>query len=65
MTRSGVPISDALGVSNQAISHPRLRDQLERWARLPNLKRVVIAHGDIIANDAARALDRVAKDLAA
>lgn len=30
MTRSGVPIGDALGVSNQAISHPQLRSQLER-----------------------------------
>jgi hypothetical protein len=42
-----------------------LRKQLERWARLPNLKRVVIAHGNIIANDAARVLGRVAADLAA
>jgi len=42
-----------------------LRAQLERWSRLPNLKRIVIAHGDIIANDAAGVLDRVAKRLAA
>ena len=30
MTRSGVPISDALGVANQALSHPVMRTQLER-----------------------------------
>jgi type II secretory pathway component PulF len=30
MTRTGVPISDALGVSNQAIGHPMMRKQLER-----------------------------------
>jgi len=42
-----------------------LRAQLERWARLPNLTRIVIAHGNIIANDAPQVLDRVAKSLAA
>jgi hypothetical protein len=42
-----------------------LKAQLERWSHLPNLKRIVIAHGDIIANDAATVLDRVAKGLAA
>ncbi len=42
-----------------------LREQLERWSRLPALKRVVVAHGAIIANDAAHALGRIAKDLAA
>ena len=30
MTRSGVPIADALGVANQALSHPVMRRQLER-----------------------------------
>lgn len=30
MTRTGVPISDALGVANQAIVHPVLRKQLDR-----------------------------------
>ncbi len=33
MTRSGVPISDALGVSNGAITHPELRGQLETMRR--------------------------------
>jgi hypothetical protein len=41
-----------------------LREQLETWSRLPNLKRVVISHGGIIANDAARVLGRIAEDLA-
>jgi type II secretory pathway component PulF len=30
MTRTGVPLADALGVANQAISHPAMRRQLER-----------------------------------
>jgi len=30
MTRSGVPIADALGVANQALGHPVMRRQLER-----------------------------------
>jgi len=42
-----------------------LRAQFERWSRLPNLNRVVIAHGSIIGNDAAEVLERMAKELAA
>jgi hypothetical protein len=42
-----------------------LRAQLESWSRLPNLKRVVISHGDIIANDPGRVLERIAHDLVA
>jgi general secretion pathway protein F len=30
MTRSGVPLAEALGVANQAVTHPKLRNQLER-----------------------------------
>jgi general secretion pathway protein F len=30
MTRSGVPLAEALGVANQAVTHPKLRAQLER-----------------------------------
>lgn len=30
MTRSGIPLGDALGVSNRAVSHPKLREQLDR-----------------------------------
>ena len=42
-----------------------LRAELERWSRLPNLKRVIISHGEIIANDAPRVLSRIAHELAA
>ncbi len=42
-----------------------LRAQLERWSYLPNLKRVIISRGSIIANDASHVLRRIAKDLAA
>ncbi len=30
MTRSGVPLAEALSVSNQAVTHPKLRAQLDR-----------------------------------
>ncbi len=39
--------------------------QLERWSHLSSLKRVIVAHGDIIADDPAQVLGRIAKDLAA
>jgi hypothetical protein len=42
-----------------------LSAQLEQWSRLPNLKRVIISHGSIIANDAGSVLGRIAKELAA
>jgi hypothetical protein len=42
-----------------------LRVQLELWSHLRNLKRVIISHGDIIADDPAHVLGRIAKNLAA
>jgi hypothetical protein len=42
-----------------------LREQLQRWAELPNLRRVVVSHGNIITNDAAPLLRRIAQELAA
>ena len=42
-----------------------LRAQLESWAQIPDLERVIIAHGEIITKDSARVLERIAKDLAA
>jgi hypothetical protein len=42
-----------------------LRAQLERWSKLSSLNRLVISHGSIITDDAARVLGRVAHDLAA
>jgi hypothetical protein len=42
-----------------------LADTLEHWAHLPNLKRVIISHGDIIAKDPSLVLERIAKQLAA
>lgn len=39
--------------------------QLQSWARLPDLQRVIIAHGAIIDRDSARVLERIAQDLAA
>jgi hypothetical protein len=42
-----------------------LRAQLETWSRLPNLKRVIISHGNIIAGEAPEVLSHIAEDLAA
>jgi hypothetical protein len=42
-----------------------LADQLERWAHLPNLKRVIISHGEIITSEPSLVLERIAKELAA
>jgi hypothetical protein len=42
-----------------------LSAQLEAWADLPSLQRVIISHGGIIGNDAAEVLKRIAHELAA
>lgn len=39
--------------------------QLEAWARLPRLKRIIVSHADIIAHDPAGVLERVARELRA
>jgi hypothetical protein len=39
--------------------------QLQSWSQLPNLNRVIVSHGSIIAADAAQILGRIADDLAA
>ncbi|MEI9949959.1 MAG: hypothetical protein WDO74_13505 [Pseudomonadota bacterium] len=39
--------------------------QLERWARMPNLQRIVISHGDIIAESPGAVLDRISAELRA
>ncbi|HYP77834.1 MAG TPA: hypothetical protein VER12_17810 [Polyangiaceae bacterium] len=42
-----------------------LRAQLERWARIPNLNRIIVSHGEIVSRDAKSVLDRLAASLAA
>ncbi len=42
-----------------------LSAQLKTWAGMPDLKRVVISHGDIIASDPAGVLHRIALELVA
>jgi|SRR5450432_478995 len=44
---------------------PALSAQLEAWARLPNLKRVIISHGDIISKSPAAVLNRISEELRA
>lgn len=41
-----------------------LREQLEIWSKLPSLRRVIMAHGNIINRNAARTLGRLAQTLA-
>jgi len=42
-----------------------LREQLERWAQLPGLNRIIVSHGNIVSRDAKGVLDRLAESLAA
>ena len=42
-----------------------LREQLERWAGIPNLNRIIVSHGEIVSRDAKGVLDRLAAGLAA
>ncbi|MEO6600900.1 MAG: hypothetical protein ABIQ16_13560 [Polyangiaceae bacterium] len=41
-----------------------LRGQLERWARIPGLNRIIVSHGKIVTSDAPGVLDRLAETLA-
>ena len=58
----GIPLPNKL---RQVKDRGALRAQLERWSHIPNLKRVIVSHGSIIAKDAAHVLGRIAHDLAA
>jgi len=40
-------------------------EQLERWARMPNLQRVIISHGEIIAAKPSAVLSRISAELRA
>ena len=42
-----------------------LRGQLERWARIHDLNRIIVSHGEIVTRDPAGVLDRLAETLAA
>lgn len=42
-----------------------LAAQLESWAHLPSLRRLVVSHGNIIDHDVPQVLERVAHELAA
>jgi hypothetical protein len=49
----------------QVADKDALKAQLERWARLPGLRRVLVAHGPVIADQPANVLGRIANELAA
>jgi len=42
-----------------------LRSQLEQWATIPGLNRIIVSHGEIVSRDAKGVLDRLAEGLAA
>jgi hypothetical protein len=42
-----------------------LRAQLEAWASIPDLNRILVSHGDIVSRDPSAALTRLAGELAA
>jgi len=44
---------------------PALRDQLEQWAKLYGLQRIIVSHGDIIEDKPTEVLRDLAKQLAA
>ena len=42
-----------------------LRRQLEAWARIPNLNRIIVSHGDVVTRDPSSVLINLAQTLAA
>jgi hypothetical protein len=44
---------------------PALRQQLERWAQIGDLKRIVVSHGELVENNAGAVLNELARELAA
>jgi hypothetical protein len=53
------PIVRMLTVQDREV----LKTQLERWAALPHLKRILVSHGNIVTSDPAAVLRRLAADL--
>jgi hypothetical protein len=49
----------------QVVDKRALKEQFVRWSQMPDLKRIVIAHGDIIADNPGPVLRRIADDLVA
>lgn len=53
-------------ISMMAIKNkPALREQLEEWAKLYGLRRIIVSHGDIIENNPTQVLRTLAEKLAA
>ncbi len=44
---------------------PALRQQLERWSRIRNLKRIIVSHGELVETNAGGVLHDLAGELAA
>jgi hypothetical protein len=55
------PIVELKAVKNK----DALRAQLEAWARIENLNRIIVSHGDIVTRNPPGVLVHLAKDLAA
>jgi glyoxylase-like metal-dependent hydrolase (beta-lactamase superfamily II) len=53
-------------VAKKKIKDPNaFRSQLERWANIRNLRRIIVSHGDIVDHDVSDALRHVAAKVAA
>jgi hypothetical protein len=53
-------------VAKKKIKDPQaFKSQLERWARIRNLRRVIVSHGDIVEHDVPDALRHIAEKVAA
>lgn len=55
------PITGLLGIKDKLA----LREQLEEWAKLYGLRRIIVSHGDLIETEPALVLRELARQLAA
>jgi hypothetical protein len=60
----GDPKIPALVAIKSIKDRPALKEQLEAWARLPGLARIIVSHGDVITRDPAGVLRELAASLA-
>jgi hypothetical protein len=58
------PKIPSLVAAKSITDRPALKTQLERWAEMPDLTRVIVSHGDIIDQRAAAVLRELAAKLA-
>lgn len=57
------PKIPALVAMKSIKDRPALKEQLEAWAVLPGLRRIIVSHGDVITKDPAHVLHELASSL--